>query len=68
MNGTKNEHITVSDKYQVSEKQYGTSYNFASVKIRGNNRFVGLISNGDYSGIAIGTNDEATGVTISDYI
>jgi hypothetical protein len=58
----------VSQKYNISEKQYNASYNFVSTKIRGNNRFVGLVSNGDYSGVALGVNDENTGVTIQDYI
>lgn len=57
MNGSTNDHIFVKNKYNITQKQYGTSYNFVSTKIRGNNRFVGLISNGQYSGIALGVND-----------
>lgn len=68
MNGTANPRISISQKYNVSEKQYGATYNFISTKIRGNNRFVGLVSKGIYTGVALGVNDEATGVTIQDYI
>jgi hypothetical protein len=67
-NGSNNSHISIAQKYNITEKQFGTSYNFRTAKIRGNNRFVGLVSNGDYSGIALGTNDEESGVTIQDYI
>jgi len=47
---------------------YGTGYNFVSVKIKGNNRFLGLVSKGVYSGLAIGMNNEESGVTIDRYI
>jgi lipoprotein-anchoring transpeptidase ErfK/SrfK len=67
-NSSTSSHITVAQKYNITEKQFGTSYNFKNIKIRGNNRFVGLISNGDYSGIALGVNDDASGVTIQEYI
>jgi hypothetical protein len=68
LDGSNNSHISVAQKYNVTEKQYGTSYNFRSATIRGNNRFIGLVSNGAYSGIALGVNDEKSGVTIQDYI
>lgn len=67
-NGSNSSHISIAQKYNITEKQFGTSYNFRTAKIRGNNRFVGLVSNGDYSGIALGVNDEESGVTIQDYI
>lgn len=68
LNGSNNDHISVNQKYNITEKQYGTSYNFISTKIRSNSRFVGLIANGDYSGIALGVSDPTDGVTVQDYI
>lgn len=68
LNGSNNDHISVSQKYTITENQYKTSYNFISTKIKGNNRFVGLVAKGDYSGIALGVNDPASGVTVQDYI
>lgn len=65
LNGSKNEHIEVANKYEVIETSYPTSYNFSNVKIRPNNRFLGLITKGDYSGLVVGTNDDTKGVTVN---
>jgi len=67
-NGSNKYHIKVTDKYDVKQKFYSTSYNFRVAKIRDQNKFLGLVINGDYSGIAIGTNDENSGVTIDFYV
>ena len=65
MNATKNEHIEVSQKYKVVETSYPTSYNFRNVKIKPSNRFIGLISKDSYTGLVVGTNDDAKGLTVN---
>jgi hypothetical protein len=34
------------------------------VKIKPNGRFLGLVTNGEYSGLIVGSNDETKGITV----
>jgi hypothetical protein len=58
------DHIDVVNKYEYIRNNFTSGMNFVSAKIKFNNRFLGLTSNLQYTGLAIGMNDEKTGVTI----
>ena len=68
MSAPNQEHISITDKYNVKENKYNQTYDFRSIKIRYGQQFMGLVVDGDKSGIALGTDDEKTGVTITRYI
>ena len=61
-------HISLTDKYDVRENKYNQTYDFRSIKIRRDGRFMGLVIDGDKTAIALGSDNETTGVTIERYI
>jgi hypothetical protein len=63
-NGLLTDHIKINPKYQVSKMEFEHSFNFTTAKIKGNNRFLGLIINGERSDLVIGTNHPESGVSV----
>lgn len=61
-------HINVTEKYTVTESHFDHSMNFTSAKLSPTNRFLGLITNNEYTGLAIGFNNASSGVVIEKYI
>ena len=52
-------------KYQYNEKQFNQTYNFTVAKILDHNRFLGLITHGETTQLAVGMNQDEVGVTIT---
>lgn len=61
-------HIKVQNKYETITTDFQHGMNFTSVKLKANGRFLGLITNDEYTSLAIGFNNDSTGVNITDHI